>query len=484
MRQYFVDLVISLAHLRYVILSYSFSYFLSYIASLALCPIKQVTTNVRKLIPNFWQNNALPWQAIASFKPQGQTGWDRENKFIHLPESLFRRPQRRIHEAGSNKLSKTTNSSQKNGGTTFHKCTQDNAKEESTRPRLSWMAVCEKNCDEKYSTMVQDIKNLDLKNMLLIELPRTASRDTKPVTHRKTISIPLVPFESDATNDVEEGDKSLPQGWRELTSHTTGHTYYGNIYTGESVWKRPTTCAIADSSPRKSQQLRTMTGLLSDQPLSRRTVRTDVKKGSEEPVPHNSIKHLPRNKGICGQIEQWKPEAARAKPGVTPEILPADQHNPNVVGVSEAPLAHRVDLSRLPPTQTTDQPSVRFGFMPKASMMCFSCFTLPVRRHVTRKHSDETRSISAEHSKGNFAVLVPHFACSAGACNLRCSLSACFLQSMQSVEHASSCGRCMFCIFMAGCLRTNKTKCIFAVSSDLQLSYRTTGQGRRAALFR
>ena len=342
----------------------------------------------------------MPWQ---SFKLQGQTGWDRENKFIHLPESLFKRPQRRIHEAGSNKLSKTRNFSQKNGGTTFHKdeaSTQDNAKEESTRPRLSWMAVCEKNCDEKYSTMVQDIKNLDLKNMLLIELPRTASRDTKPVTHRKTISIPLVPFGSDATNDVEAGEKSLPQGWRELTSHTTGHTYYGNIYTGESVWKRPTTGAIADSSPRKSQQLRTVTGSLSDH------------------------KTLPRNKGICGQIEQWKPEAARAKPDVTPEILPADQHNPNVVGFSEGPLAHRVDLTTLPPTQTTDQPSVRFGFMPKASMMCFSCFTLPVRRHVTRKHSNETRSISAEHSTGNFAVLVPHFACSARACNLRGSLYA------------------------------------------------------------
>jgi hypothetical protein len=376
----------------------------------------------------------LPWQSIiASFKPQGQTGWDRENKFIHLPESLFKRPQR--------------NFSQKNGGTIFHKdeaSTQDNAKEESTRPRLSWMAVCEKNCDEKYSTMVQDIKNLDLKNMLLIELPPTASRDTKPVTHRKTISIPLIPFESDSTNDVKEADKSLPQGWRELTSHTTGHTYYGNIYTGESVWKRPTTDAITDSSPRKSQQLRTVTESLSDQPLIRRAVRTDVKKGSEEPVPHNSIKHLPRNKAICGQIVQWNPEAALAKPDVTPEILPADQHNPNVVGVSEAPQAHRVDLSTLPPTQTTDQPSVHFGFMPKASMMCFSCFTLPVRRHATRKHSNETRSTSAEHTKGHFAVLVPHFACSARACNLHGSLYACFLQSMQSVEHASSCGRCMF----------------------------------------
>ena len=43
--------------------------------------------------------------------------------------------------------------------------------------------------------------------------------------------------------------------------------------------------------------------------------------------------------------------------------------------------------------------------------------------------------MSAEHSKGYFAVLVPHFACSARACNLRGSLYACFLESMQSVEH-------------------------------------------------
>ena len=93
-----------------------------------------------------------------------------------------------------------------------------------------------------YSKMVEDMRNIDISSLQVVELPSTSGqKSTGGSTDRNSFSIPLNIVQQDTSRkERPAADKSLPDGWTELTSRTTGKIYFGNIHTGQSSWERPT----------------------------------------------------------------------------------------------------------------------------------------------------------------------------------------------------------------------------------------------------
>ena len=94
-----------------------------------------------------------------------------------------------------------------------------------------------------YSKMVEDMRNIDISSLQVVELPFSTSgqKITGGSTDRNSITIPLNIVQQDASRkERPAADKSLPDGWTELTSRTTGKIYFGNVHTGQSSWERPT----------------------------------------------------------------------------------------------------------------------------------------------------------------------------------------------------------------------------------------------------
>ena len=117
--------------------------------------------------------------------------------------------------------------------------------------------------DKDYSKMLDQIKNMNIDELRVVELGGGSSTKKNDDKSRTTISIPLNVtayagnsrpkrdnefLAPGANTGGDEDDADLPAGWRRLESRSTGLTYYGNVFTGESMWTRPTTGDTLSSS--------------------------------------------------------------------------------------------------------------------------------------------------------------------------------------------------------------------------------------------
>ena len=99
--------------------------------------------------------------------------------------------------------------------------------------------------DKDYSKMLEEIKNLDISDLRVVELTSGSGNTRNEDTNPKTSSVPL-----DVTGNAggDEDVDGLPPGWRRLVSRSTGQTYFGNIFTGESTWTRPSGDILSSSA--------------------------------------------------------------------------------------------------------------------------------------------------------------------------------------------------------------------------------------------
>jgi hypothetical protein len=182
---------------------------------------------------------------MSPVRPGG--GLAHEKFFTHAEGSVFKPPASRRKDKGVRRLPPpkqqvdTTNAAKvntaKGSPTKTPGNTRRNVSSAGKAATLQW--------SKDYEKMVEEIRNLDINALQVVELASPSAKMSRETTDRTSLSIPLNTIQKSVPNEVEE---NLPTGWKVLVSRSTGQLYYGNMYTGDSCWKRPTEPAIAANS--------------------------------------------------------------------------------------------------------------------------------------------------------------------------------------------------------------------------------------------
>ena len=129
---------------------------------------------------------------------------------------------------------------------------------------------------KSYEKMIADLRNLDIRDLTVVEVPLPEACSEGREKRNKQNSVPLKPVSQASATGAEDSlnrplsqrtnvqmrqeqggghGSPLPNGWKALKSRSTGRTYYGNIYSGKSTWKRPTEAADAGPNVPPSIQI-------------------------------------------------------------------------------------------------------------------------------------------------------------------------------------------------------------------------------------
>ena len=172
---------------------------------------------------------------------------------------------------------------------------------------------------KSYEKMIEDLRNLDIRDLTVVEIPPPVACSEGREKRNKQNSVPLNPISkasavsaedslnrpfSERTNvqmrqEQEGGHGSpLPNGWKALKSRSTGRTYYGNIYSGKSTWKRPT--EAADGGPNVPPSI----------PIASNAQHQEHQEASDKRSEFEARQGVPTQKNSFQSIHIVRPDAS------------------------------------------------------------------------------------------------------------------------------------------------------------------------------